>query len=61
MVKTLINSCILILLFALFACTGSTGSKVLTVNQHADEYQLVWQDEFDYTGLPDSSKWGYDT
>jgi len=21
---------------------------------------LVWQDEFDYTGLPDSDKWGYD-
>lgn len=24
------------------------------------EYELVWNDEFDYTGLPDSSKWGYD-
>lgn len=23
-------------------------------------WQLVWADEFDYTGLPDSSKWGYD-
>src|SRR5690348_10728361 len=23
-------------------------------------WQLVWSDEFDYTGLPDSSKWGYD-
>jgi beta-glucanase (GH16 family) len=23
--------------------------------------QLVWSDEFDYTGLPDSSKWSYDT
>jgi beta-glucanase (GH16 family) len=27
----------------------------------ADEYQLVWSDEFDYTGLPDSTKWSYDT
>lgn len=25
-----------------------------------EEYQLVWSDEFDYTGLPDESKWGYD-
>lgn len=25
------------------------------------EYQLVWSDEFDYTGLPDSTKWIYDT
>ncbi len=24
-------------------------------------YKLVWQDEFDYSGLPDSTKWGYDT
>ncbi|MDN2482589.1 glycoside hydrolase family 16 protein [Vibrio agarivorans] len=27
----------------------------------AEEYQLVWADEFDYTGLPDSEKWGYET
>lgn len=26
----------------------------------AREWQLVWSDEFDYEGLPDSSKWGYD-
>ncbi|HYW94138.1 MAG TPA: glycoside hydrolase family 16 protein [Bacteroidales bacterium] len=24
------------------------------------EYSLVWQDEFNYEGLPDSSKWSYD-
>lgn len=23
-------------------------------------YNLVWSDEFDYEGLPDESKWGYD-
>lgn len=23
--------------------------------------KLVWSDEFNYTGLPDSAKWGYDT
>jgi len=26
-----------------------------------DGYNLVWSDEFDYEGLPDSTKWGYDT
>lgn len=26
-----------------------------------DAYQLVWSDEFNYSGLPDSSKWSYDT
>jgi beta-glucanase (GH16 family) len=25
------------------------------------KYQLAWSDEFNYRGLPDSSKWGYDT
>lgn len=25
------------------------------------EYQLVWSDEFNYSGLPDSKKWSYDT
>jgi len=24
-------------------------------------YQKVWSDEFDYTGLPDTTKWGYQT
>src|SRR4026207_1293301 len=23
-------------------------------------WQLVWSDEFDYTGLPDTAKWSYD-
>jgi hypothetical protein len=23
--------------------------------------KLVWQDEFNYTGLPDSTKWNYET
>ncbi len=23
------------------------------------KWQLVWNDEFDYTGLPDTTKWGY--
>lgn len=26
-----------------------------------DPYQLVWQDEFDYNNLPDSTKWAFDT
>lgn len=26
-----------------------------------DGYRLVWSDEFDYSGLPDSTKWKYDT
>jgi len=29
--------------------------------KNSQEWKLVWSDEFDYTGLPDSSKWNYDT
>ena len=32
------------------------GSEVPT-----GDYNLVWSDEFNYTGLPDSKKWSYDT
>lgn len=34
---------------------GQVGQK------KADQYELVWADEFDYVGLPDSLKWSYDT
>lgn len=28
---------------------------------NSGEYQLVWSDEFNYSGLPDNKKWSYDT
>src|SRR5262245_24369811 len=31
-----------------------------TAPQNSKEWQLVWSDEFDYTGLPDPKKWSYD-
>ena len=30
-------------------------------NEYAVTKTLVWSDEFNYTGLPDQTKWGYDT
>jgi beta-glucanase (GH16 family) len=39
---------ILIYLLILTSCTENNGSR------------LVWSDEFDYTGPPDSTKWNYD-
>jgi len=35
----------------------SSGTDTLSAN----DYELVWSDEFNYTGLPDSTKWIYDT
>ena len=36
---------------------GSTEKETLVT----DAYKLVWYDEFDYEGLPDSTLWKYDT
>ncbi|MGC4034824.1 MAG: glycoside hydrolase family 16 protein [Chitinophagaceae bacterium] len=36
------------------ACTHSQTT------QNNKEWKMVWNDEFDYTGLPDPKKWGYD-
>jgi beta-glucanase (GH16 family) len=56
----------------LASCTGSLNnssgvtsdfdsslSSSLIVQEDLD-WNLVWADEFDYTGLPNPSKWGYD-
>lgn len=51
------------LVIALTAC-GPKKSKNMesnTTKKLAKDYQLVWSDEFDYSGLPDSTKWTYDT
>jgi len=40
----------------------SNGTSDVKADTLVDnKYQLVWQDEFDYNGLPDSTKWKYDT
>lgn len=43
--------------FVLISC--NSGDRP---NQESDAtaYKLVWQDEFNYKGLPDSTKWDYD-
>jgi beta-glucanase (GH16 family) len=45
-----------------FFITAYTFLHTETVAQsNAEEWKLVWSDEFNKKGLPDSSKWGYDT
>nr|WP_319398877.1 glycoside hydrolase family 16 protein [uncultured Carboxylicivirga sp.] len=43
-------------IIALIILTG-----IVSGCQPKDNYQLVWSDEFNYEGLPDSTKWSYDT
>lgn len=33
---------------------------LVSATQHKPGYELVWSDEFNYTGLPDAKKWNYD-
>ncbi|MDE2833212.1 MAG: family 16 glycosylhydrolase [Bacteroidota bacterium] len=45
-----------------FTGCGLAAMLVLAVpdKSAAQAWQLVWQDEFDYVGLPDSARWNYD-
>lgn len=47
--------------FVVGACSGvadDASAEALPVGQEAS-LELVWSDEFDYEGLPDSSRWSY--
>lgn len=50
---------LLALLLLLSGCKNSPSYE--TVTTPTGEWQLIWNDEFDYTGLPDSTRWSYDT
>lgn len=40
---------------------NGVSNSQLTDVLDSNEYLLVWNDEFEYTGLPDSTKWKFDT
>jgi len=49
----------------IFACTNPPTSQTNDTQQNLPTtdtvaYKLVWSEEFDYTGLPDTTKWSYD-
>lgn len=48
-----------LLLITLTACFFNACS-VKKTKTSAKSYTLAWSDEFNYNGLPDSTKWGYD-
>jgi beta-glucanase (GH16 family) len=43
------------MMVVLFACSSSQK------NSSDDPWKLTWSEEFNYNGLPDSSKWNYET
>ena len=48
---------------AFFSSCNSRNQDVSKEESQQDKngYRLLWYDEFDYTGLPDSTRWKYDT
>jgi len=55
------NKIIFVLIFSQIFLFGCKKSPTETDNKgNNEEWELVWSDEFNYNGLPDSSKWSYD-
>jgi beta-glucanase (GH16 family) len=49
----------ILLLISIF-CVASRKTFSQTANNLPANWKLAWSDEFNYNGLPDSAKWGYD-
>lgn len=49
------------LLLVLAGYGQSKGNPSNPENQNSAVWKLIWSDEFNYTGFPDSTKWSYDT
>lgn len=47
-------------LFLVSALLLSCSSAQKNQPENKNSYELVWSDEFDYEGLPDTTKWSYD-
>lgn len=60
MKKIVVFSGVIIILSTLVIISTNCSNKN-TKADNAKSYELVWQDEFDYSGLPDETKWNYDT
>lgn len=56
-----IRGVVFAILFSLILLTGCHSVRSGKNAENNDPYQLVWQDEFDYQGLPDPGLWYYDT
>jgi len=49
-----------LLFFTSYNYKFNTHQKYQNVKTDSKTWNLVWSDEFNYNGLPDSSRWNYD-
>ncbi len=59
--KKLIIIATTIILLACNSKENKTRNSFEKITTPSGSWELVWNDEFDYDGLPDSTKWSYDT
>ncbi len=50
-----------IICLSLASCKSKKSDTRVFPTDTTKKYELVWSEEFNYSGLPDSSKWGYET
>jgi beta-glucanase (GH16 family) len=43
------------------SCKSKTTRLSIFPTDSTKKYELIWSEEFNYTGLPDSTKWSYET
>ena len=50
------------ILYSVFLSSLANASDIdLSAPMDKGGWKLIWSEEFDYTGFPDSTKWSYDT
>ena len=49
------------IIYMLFIVIGLVACSASRNETSENNWKLSWSDEFDYSGLPDSNKWSYDT
>lgn len=53
---------VLVLFLAFAACgTKDVKEQATIIETASGKWEMVWNDEFDYQGLPDSTRWSFDT
>ena len=58
-IKTYLTN--LLWITALISCaTDEKKNDFQTIKTSSGEWDLIWNEEFDYEGLPDTTKWSYD-
>lgn len=55
-----VNVLVMLALCGVLCLTGCTAKKSLYTKPDSKFRKLVFSDEFNYSGLPDSTKWGYE-